>query len=71
MGWWIIAAAKPAWTAVGAEGMGMILAGGILYTIGAVFYGFGHKLKYIHSVFHIFVVLGSLVHFLSILIYMM
>ena len=71
MGWCIIVAAKPAWTAVGAEGMGMILAGGILYTIGAVFYGFGHKLKYIHSVFHIFVVLGSLVHFLSILIYMM
>lgn len=71
MGWCIIVAAKPAWTAVGSEGMGLILAGGILYTIGAIFYGFGHKLKYIHSVFHIFVVLGSLVHFLSILIYMM
>ena len=71
MGWCIIAAAKPAWTAVGREGMGLILAGGILYTIGAVFYAFGHKMKYIHSVFHIFVVLGSLVHFLSILIYMM
>ena len=71
MGWCIIAAAKPAWAAVGRDGMNMILAGGILYTLGAIFYGIGVKKKYIHSVFHIFVVLGSVVHFLAILIYVM
>ncbi len=69
MGWCIIVAAKPAWQAVGAFGMNMILAGGILYTIGAVFYAFGKKKKYIHSVFHIFVVLASIVHFLAILLF--
>lgn len=71
MGWCIIVAAKPAWAAVGAFGMNMILIGGILYTIGAVFYGFGKKKKYIHSVFHIFVVLASILHFLSILLFIM
>ena len=71
MGWCIIVAAKPAWQAVGTFGMNMILAGGILYTIGAIFYGFGSKKKYIHSVFHIFVVLASIVHFLAILIFVM
>ena len=71
MGWCIIVAAKPAWAAVGTFGMNMILAGGILYTIGAVLYGVGSKKKYLHSVFHIFVVLGSIIHFLSILIFVM
>ncbi len=71
MGWCIVIAAKPAWEAVGSTGMNLILAGGILYTIGAVFYGFGKKKKYIHSVFHIFVVLGSAVHFISILFFVL
>lgn len=71
MGWCIVVAAKPAWRAVGAFGMNMILIGGILYTIGAIFYAFGSKKKYIHSVFHIFVVLASIIHFLSILIFVM
>jgi len=71
MGWCIIVAAKPAWEAVGSTGMNLILLGGILYTIGAVLYGFGKKKKYIHSVFHIFVVLASIVHFLSILIFVL
>ena len=42
---------------------------GILYTIGAVLYGLGKKKKWIHSVFHIFVVVGSLLHFLAIYLY--
>ena len=71
MGWCIIVAAKPAWQAVGSFGMNMILAGGILYSIGAIFYGIGAKKKYIHSVFHIFVVLASIVHFLAILLFVM
>ena len=71
MGWCIIVAAKPAWQAAGSFCMNMILAGGILYTIGAVFYGFGRKKKYIHSVFHLFVVAASIVHFLAILIFVM
>jgi hemolysin III len=40
-----------------------------LYTIGAVLYGIGSKVRWMHSIFHIFVVLGSLLQFLSILLY--
>lgn len=71
MGWCIVVAAKPAWTFVGATGMNMILIGGILYTIGAVLYALGKKKPYIHSVFHLFVLFASILHFLSILIFIM
>ena len=44
----------------------LLLAGGIAYTIGAVLYGIGGKRKWMHSVFHVFVVLGSGLQFLAI-----
>ena len=46
-----------------------IVGGGILYTVGAIFYGIGAKKRYIHPVFHIFVVLASIMHFICILFY--
>jgi hemolysin III len=50
-------------------GMALILAGGICYTIGAVLYGVGKKKRYAHGVFHIFVLIGSVLQFLGILLY--
>ena len=50
-------------------GFALLLAGGIAYTIGAVLYGLGKKKKWMHSVFHIFVVLGSVLQFLSVWLY--
>ena len=47
----------------------LLLSGGISYTIGAVLYGIGSKKRWMHSVFHIFVVLGSLLQFLCILFF--
>ena len=47
----------------------LMLTGGILYTVGAVLYGVGKKVKYMHSVFHLFVVAGSILQFLSIILY--
>lgn len=69
MGWCVIFTVKIIYNALGFAGFSLLLAGGIAYTIGAVFYGLGRKHKYIHSVFHLFVVLGSLLHFLCILIF--
>ncbi len=69
MGWCIVFAAKPTYLALGQGGIALLLAGGLMYTIGAVFYGFGKKQRYIHSVFHLFVVAGSVLHFLCILLY--
>ena len=57
--------------AVGMAGFVLILAGGISYTIGAVLYGMGKKRRYMHSVFHLFVVLGSALHTLAILLYVL
>ena len=62
MGWCIIFAAPQLMACVGTACFGWILAGGIAYTIGAVLYGIGSKKRWMHSVFHIFVVIGSMCH---------
>ncbi len=69
MGWAII----PFWRQVSDVltpwGFGLLLSGGISYTIGSILYGLGKKKKWMHSVFHIFVVLGSLLQFLAVVIF--
>ena len=69
MGWCIIFKGKILPSLLGKEGFFLLLGGGIIYTIGAVLYGLGKKHKYIHSIFHICIVLGSLAHFLCILLF--
>lgn len=69
MGWCIVMAAKITVKAIPFGGLIYLLAGGIAYTIGALLYAAGAKHKYMHSVFHIFVVLGSVLHFICILFY--
>lgn len=67
MGWGIVFAAKTAIAAIPFAGLAYLLLGGIAYTIGAVIYAVGKKHRYAHSIFHLFVVLGSLLQFFSIL----
>ena len=69
MGWCIIFKANLLPQLLGAGGVALLVSGGLAYTIGAVLYGMGKKKKYIHSVFHLFVVIGSVLHFLCILLY--
>lgn len=66
MGWCIVIALTTAVQAMGMTGFMWLLTGGVAYTIGAVLYGIGKKKKYIHSVFHIFVVIGAFLQFISI-----
>ncbi len=68
-GWGIIFFLPQCITVMTVPGFGFLLAGGIAYTIGAILFGLGTKLQWMHSVFHIFVVLGSLLQFLAIYIY--
>lgn len=70
MGWCIIFTCKPVIDAI-PTGFAWLLAGGISYTVGAVLYGIGSKVRYMHSVFHIFVVLGSILQYVCILVYVM
>lgn len=69
MGWCIIFSVKVIYLQLGLGGFILLLSGGISYTVGAILYGIGSKHKYFHSVFHIFVVIGSLLHFLCILFF--
>ncbi len=69
MGWCIVFIAKAALIAIPLKALLWLLAGGISYTIGAVLYGIGTKKRYMHSIFHIFVVIGSMLQFIAILFY--
>ncbi len=69
MGWCIIFKIPLLLEAVGWGGFWLILAGGLCYTVGAVLYGMGRTKKYMHSIFHLCVVAGSVLHLLAILIY--
>jgi len=71
MGWCIIVRINVVIKLLGITAFILLLSGGIAYTAGALFYGIGKKRKWMHSVFHIFCVIGSLLHFLLILLYVM
>lgn len=68
MGWQIVFAIKPLMKNLSTEGLQLLVAGGIFYTIGAVLYSI-KKLPFNHAIFHVFVILGTLSHFLSVLFY--
>ena len=69
MGWCVLMAAKPTLASVPLPGVIWILLGGIAYTAGAVAFIIGKKRRYMHSVFHIFVVIGSILQFFGIFFY--
>ena len=68
MGWQIVFAIKPLMESLSTEGLQFLFAGGVFYTVGAVLYSI-KKLPFNHAIFHVFVLLGSLSHFLSIFYY--
>lgn len=69
MGWCIMVVADKMKEIFSNEAFMLILSGGIAYTIGAVLYGIGSKKPVFHSVFHVFTVVGSLLHFLAVYLY--
>ena len=69
MGWCIIFTAKLLPQLLGIPGVVLLVAGGVAYTVGAILYGVGKKKKYMHSIFHLFILLGSILHFFCILLY--
>ena len=71
MGWSILPFLPQSVAALSGPGIALVLAGGIAYTLGAVLYGLGSKIRWMHSVFHLFVVLGSVLHALAIFLYVL
>ena len=66
MGWSIVIAIRPTLASVPMQALLWILLGGVAYTVGAALYGLGKKRRWMHSVFHVFVVLGTLLQFVGI-----
>ena len=68
MGWLIIVAIKPLIIALPPTGLWLLVAGGLCYTLGTVFYVF-KRVPYFHMVWHLWVLAGSVCHFLAVLLY--
>lgn len=70
MGWLIVFAWDPLTTTLPQRGITLLVAGGVLYTFGAIFYVW-HGFKYHHMVWHLFVLAGSITHFFAVLLYVL
>ncbi|TRV65544.1 MAG: hypothetical protein EWV86_08830, partial [Microcystis panniformis Mp_MB_F_20051200_S9D] len=66
MGWVILVAIQPLYKAMPFNGFLFLVAGGISYTIGTIFF-IRNQVKYNHSVWHLFVLGGSVLHFFAVL----
>jgi hemolysin III len=66
MGWIVLVAVKPLIAALGMAGFVWLALGGVLYTVGIIFFAFDTKVRHFHGVWHLFVIAGSLLHFVAI-----
>lgn len=71
MGWCIIVKINVLPSLLGKVGFYLLVLGGIAYSVGAILYGLGKKYKWMHSIFHMFILLGSILQFFCILLYVM
>ena len=69
MGWMILVAMEPLRASLPEDGFGWLLAGGLFYTVGILFYVLDHWYRWSHGIWHLFVLAGSACHYLCILFY--
>jgi len=70
MGWLGVVAAPPLYTALGMTPLVLVAAGGLSYTAGMIFFGW-HSIKHNHAIFHVFVLGGSILHFIAVARYVL
>ncbi len=70
MGWGIVLSIKPLAQNLATGGLWLLIAGGLVYTVGVIFYVL-KKYRYMHSVWHLFVLAGSVCHYFSILLFVL
>lgn len=70
LGWLIVVAMKPLVASVPEGGLWLLIAGGLSYSFGVIFYRW-HRLRYHHAVWHAFVLGGSVCHYLAVLLFLM
>lgn len=72
MGWSIVVAIRPLRQLLPSQALWLLVWGGVAYTVGAILYGIGkRKFTWVHGVFHVFVLLGSILHFFCIFWYIL
>jgi hemolysin III len=69
MGWIVLVAIKPLLASLGLAGFLWLAAGGVFYTVGIIFFAFDERFRHWHGIWHLFVIAGSLAHFIAILFY--
>ena len=69
MGWVVVIAIKPLLDHLETAGFAFLAGGGLLYTIGMVFYAFDSRFRHWHGIWHLFVIGGSLMHYIAIAFY--
>ena len=70
MGWMGVLFADPVSAALPTGALLLIAAGGLAYTVGVIFYGW-HSLRYSHAIWHVFVLVGSICHFIAVVVYVL
>lgn len=68
MGWAAVMAVKPLFEHVAPGGLVLLLAGGLVYTLGVVFFAW-HSMPYNHMIWHLFIIIGGMLHFFAVLLY--
>jgi hemolysin III len=71
MGWIVLVAIDPLLSTLGQAGFAWLAAGGLFYTVGIIFYAFDERFKHWHGIWHLFVLAGSLMHYVAILFYVL
>lgn len=71
MGWIVLVAVKPLIAALGVVGFTWLAAGGFLYTVGIIFFAYDSRFRHWHGIWHLFVIAGSVLHFVAILLYVL
>jgi hemolysin III len=71
MGWIVLVAIKPLLALLGPTGFAWLATGGVLYTVGIIFFALDHRLRHAHGIWHLFVIGGSLLHFIAIMFFVL
>ncbi|MDM8349692.1 hemolysin III family protein [Pseudomonas sp. sp1636] len=71
MGWIVLVAVKPLLAALGTAGFVWLAAGGVCYTVGIIFFAYDSRFRHWHGIWHLFVMAGSVLHFIAILFYVL
>ncbi|MGB4075067.1 PAQR family membrane homeostasis protein TrhA [Pseudomonas sp.] len=71
MGWIVLIAVKPLLAALGMTGFIWLAGGGVLYTVGIIFFAYDSRFRHWHGIWHLFVMGGSLMHFVAVLRYVL